>query len=161
MKALKGLVILVISLVLLFGCSTPYKAQGFMGGFSDIQLGENIFRVSFRGNNYTSRERTLDFSLLRAAEICLEKNFRYFAISESSEYEKTGTFSTPMTLNTRAHGDGLGSTTNVYGGETFLISKPITSITVVAFRKKPNINAIVYDAEFISKSIKTRYDIKN
>ena len=161
MRTLKGLGILVISLVLLFGCSTPYTAHGLTGGFSDIQLGENIFRVSFRGNGYTSRERTVDFSLLRAAEICLERDFRYFAISESSEYEKIGTYTTPMTVNTIDYGSGLGSTTNVYGGKTYFISRPITSITVVAFREKPDINGIVYDAEFVSKSIKRRYDIKN
>jgi len=40
--------------LLFIACATQYKPLGVTGGYSDMQLGENIFKVSFRGNDYTS-----------------------------------------------------------------------------------------------------------
>ena len=49
--------------ILLVGCGTAYQKMGFTGGYTETQLGENIFNVSFQGNGYTSRERASDFLL--------------------------------------------------------------------------------------------------
>ncbi len=53
---------LAIFAVILAGFATAYQRQSFTGGFSETQLGENIFQVSFKGNAYTSRERASDFT---------------------------------------------------------------------------------------------------
>ncbi len=58
---------LAIFAVILVGCATVYQRQSFTGGFSETQLGENIFQVSFKGNAYTSRKRASNFTLLRSA----------------------------------------------------------------------------------------------
>lgn len=39
------------------GCATGYHARGLSGGFSETQLDENVFEVSFHGNGYTSHGR--------------------------------------------------------------------------------------------------------
>lgn len=136
---MKALVILIISSVLLFGCATPYKTLGLMGGFSDTQLGENVFRVSFSGNAYTSRERVLDFTLLRASELCLERGFRYFIVAEVGEHEKSAAM--------------------ISGNFVRKISKPTIENTIMAFREKPDAQGPIYDAEFVRNSIRTKYSI--
>jgi len=54
---------------LMFGCATAYQAKGFRGGYNDIQLDENTFRVSFRGNGFTSQDTVITYLLYRCAEI--------------------------------------------------------------------------------------------
>ena len=80
--------ILVAILVTLASCATPYQQKSFSGGFSDVQLNDNIFNVSFKGNSSTSIERAVDFSMLRSAEIALTNGYKYFSILESEKYAK-------------------------------------------------------------------------
>ena len=68
--------ILILSAFLLSGCATAYQPKGFTGGFSETQLDESVFQVSFRGNAYTSSERAADFTLLRSAELTIENGYR-------------------------------------------------------------------------------------
>ncbi len=164
---MKNYIILVIFAAVLTGCATAYQKQGFTGGFSETQLGENIFRVTFKGNAYTSRERVSDFTLLRSAELALENGFKYFIIVDSEKYTKTGTYTTPTTSYTTGSAYGTGSyaygsaTTTTTGGQTYFYSKPRSSNTIIGFKEKPKIDGLVYDAEFIVKSIKGKYGTKN
>src|SRR5437764_1386447 len=64
-----GIRLIMIGGLLFVACATPYQRHGFTGGFSESQLDENVFRVNFRGNGYTSPERAADFTLLRSAEL--------------------------------------------------------------------------------------------
>jgi hypothetical protein len=156
---------ILFAALMLAGCATPYQRVGFTGGYSETQLGDNIFQVSFRGNGYTSRERASDFSLLRAAELTLEKGFRYFVIVESEKNTKIGTYTTPTRSYTTGSAYGYGNyaygsaTTTTYGGQTYIISKPRATNTILCFKEKPKINGLVFDAEFVIKSIKQKYGI--
>jgi hypothetical protein len=112
-----------------------------MGGFSETQLDENVFRVSFRGNEYTRPERAADFSLLRAAELARNNGYSYFVIVDSQSYARHSTYTTPTTSTTTAQINTVGTgnisgnnvnfsansigtaTTHTYGGQTFIISK--------------------------------------
>jgi len=66
---MKKLIAIVILAFILQGCATSYQKTSFTGGYSETQLDENVFNVSFKGNGYTSRERVADFTLLRSAEL--------------------------------------------------------------------------------------------
>lgn len=153
---------LIFVALLLFGCATPYQQTGLIGGFSETQLDENVWTVTFKGNGYTSRERATDFNLLRCAEICLENGYKYFVIVEGKEYSKEGSYTTPTTSYTTgsayAYGNNVygSATTQTYGGQTYNISKPRTSNTIVCFEDKAEINAMVYNAEFIRDSIREK-----
>ena len=35
------------------------------------------------------------------------------------------------------------------------------SYTIVAYKDKPDVNGVVYDANFLARSIKEKYNIKN
>ena len=45
------------------------------GGFTESQLDTNVFRVTFKGNGYTSPDRAEDMALLRSAELALQHGF--------------------------------------------------------------------------------------
>ena len=162
MRAVSFIFIAIVAIVLL-GCATPYQRVGFTGGYSETQLGDNIFQVSFRGNGYTSRERASDFALLRSAELALEHGFRYFVIIESKQEAKIETYTTPSTSYTTGSAYGYGNyaygsaTTTTYGGQTYFISKPRATNTILCFKERPEINGLVFDAEFVTKSIKKKY----
>lgn len=162
---MRALSILALAVVMLSGCATTYQPQSFSGGYSETQIGENIFQVSFRGNGYTSRERASDFSLVRSAEVVLENGFRYFVIVESEKGSKVGAYTTPTTSHTTGSAYGSGNyaygsaTTTTSGGQTYFISRPRATNTILCFKEKPEINGLVFDAEFVAKSIKQKYGL--
>lgn len=146
---MRKIILISILTIMIGGCATKYHRVGFTGGYSETQLGENVFQVSFRGNAYISRQRTSDFCLLRSAEISLENDYKYFIIVDSEKYSKTSTYTTGK------------ATATTYQGQTYFISKPRATNTIICFKEKPNISGLVYDAEFISKSIRKKYGIKH
>jgi len=164
---MKNLIFLIAITVFLAGCATTYQKKGFTGGFSETQLGENVFRVSFKGNAYTSRERASDFNLLRSAEVALENGHNFFIIVDSEQYSKTGAYTTPTTSHTTGSAYAYGNyahgsaTTKTTGGKMYFFSKPRTTNTIICFKDKPESGGLVYDAAFIIKSIKTKYKIQN
>ena len=77
----KGKVILfMLALFLISGCSTPYQPEGYSGGYSETRILEDLYLVSFQGNRFTSKEKVESFLLLRAAEITVENDFSHFTI---------------------------------------------------------------------------------
>jgi hypothetical protein len=109
---MKNPIILLLILVILIGCSTPYQKNSLLGGYSDTRLQENVFTVNFRGNAYTGRERSSDFALLRCAEVTIENGFKFFTIEDSSQEQKM------LLYNTGGSSSTYG-TTNIYGNTAY------------------------------------------
>jgi len=105
-------------------------------------LGENAFEVRFQGGAYDSQERASDFALLRAAELTLEKGFKYFVIDNDENTQQTGVF----------------STANYYGSSTFTVSEPASRKVIVCFEEKPDWPGLIYDAQFVVQSVKEKYE---
>ena len=129
--------------IILMGCATSYQKESYTGGFSETQLGENVFQVSFSGNSYTSRKKASDFTLLRAAELSLENGFKYFIVVDSEKYTSTRT----QTMSS--------------SGKTFVYSNPTSVLTITGFKEKPETSGLVYEADIVVKSINAKYDIKH
>lgn len=161
---MKNLIFLIGVTLLLAGCATTYSKEGlFSGGYDEMKIQDNIFRVSFRGNAYTSSQRAEDFGLLRCAEVTIENGYNYFAIIKEEATVKTSTYTTPAQAET--HGAVYGNTysTKTYysGGETYTYHKPRVGIMIECFKEKPeNLQGIVYDAEQVKTNIKSKYEIK-
>jgi hypothetical protein len=159
----KQLAILVVVLIL-NACATSYQTTGLTGGYSESQLDENIFRVSFKGNGYTSPEKAADFTLLRSAELALEHGFHFFSIIDSDSYSKEATYTTPTTSTTTVNVYGSGNyayataNTTTHGGQTYKFSKPRSTNTIVCFKEKPK-NGFSYNANFIFESLAAKYRI--
>ena len=159
-------VLLLLAALFLNACATSYQNTGFTGGYSETQLDENVFKVSFRGNGYTSRERASDFALLRSAELTLQNGYAYFVIVDEESHTRNSTYTTPTTSNTTANVYGSGNyaygtaTTTTSGGQTYNISKPSNSNTIVLFEEKPE-SGFSYNAEFIYRELREKYGIKD
>lgn len=155
-------VIFMLSVIFLVGCSTKYQSVGYTGGFSETQLSQNAFNVSFRGNGFTSRQQVADFTLLRSAELTLQNGFQYFILTNADKY--TDTYTTSERYNTTFNANTYGNQTygTAYttksGGHTYV--KPSQNNTILCFKEKPNYNGLIYDANFVVQSIKTKYEIK-
>ena len=77
-------IVVAATLLALAACTTPTPYQplaggtAISGGYSDQVLDETHFRVSFRGNDVTSREQVETYLLYRAAELTSAKGFDWF-----------------------------------------------------------------------------------
>ncbi len=175
---MKFLSILLVSSVLFSGCATTYQSNGFSGGYSETQLDKNVFKVTFRGNGYTGRERVADFTLLRSAELTMQNGYKYFVVVDENSYTSNSTYTTPIRATTNINSNTYGSAniygnnatynantygtarTTVSGGQTYNISKPSSSNTIICFKEKPT-TGFSYNAEFIFNNITKKYDIKH
>jgi hypothetical protein len=64
----------------LSACATQYGQEGFTGGFDIKDLGQDVYRMSFSGNGYTSRETVQTYWLYKSAEFALERGYTGFEI---------------------------------------------------------------------------------
>jgi hypothetical protein len=139
--------------LLIGACATEYQSSGATGGFKDTQLAPDVFRVSFTGNGFTSPDRVQDFALLRAAEITLANNARYFAVMSSKDQTRTNTYVTAGTSYTK------GNTTTYTAPQVQTYYTPGVGMTIRTFQAKPK-GGFAFDAEFLARSIRTKYQIK-
>ena len=145
-------IFVIISICFFAGCATQYKADGLTGGYSQIQINEKTWQVTFRGNGYTSKNRAQKFAMRRAAEITLEQDFTHFIITQSSSQistmETAGSSTTTGSIDPNS-GYFSSNTTN-YGGMTF--SFPTENSYFVLLTKEEadqigSLNGLVYNAE--------------
>ena len=167
---------LILLFIILFvtACkSTGYQPESSAGGFSEIQLDTNIFKVTYKGNGLTSVEEASDFSLLRSAELSHKHGFKYFVIVEEENYTKDSQYTTSertvtnfSTLNNgsvQTQGNSINyqealngtATTQKIGGNTYHVSKPRSSNVIMCYHEKPN--DFSYNVDFLIKSIKQKY----
>ena len=133
--------LILLALAFVTGCvATGYQPQGFRGGYSETQLGENVFRVDFAGNGFTSPARAADFALLRSAEVALEHGFRFFVVAGQTE-----------AATVSGGGGNYGAT----------VTAPSSLNTIVCYKEKPaDAGPLVYDAEIIRKTMRAKYDLE-
>ena len=77
------LILALIACAQLSGCVTSYQkltAFGFSGGYSDEDLGRDVYRIRFAANGFTSYETAQCFWLYRCAELTLQRGFQGFEI---------------------------------------------------------------------------------
>ena len=73
---------LLLGLLVLAGCATPApyapRGPGQATGYTDRQISDNRWRVTFTGNSVTPREMVENDLLLRAAEVTLAAGHSHF-----------------------------------------------------------------------------------
>ena len=71
---------IVAVLIPLAGCATAYQHEKITGGYTDFPLAETTYRVRFKGNNYTSRDKVEQFLLYRCAELTEQLGYDHFIV---------------------------------------------------------------------------------
>lgn len=159
---MRAVIACFISLLIL-GCATPYAPKSFPGGYSEVQLDKNVFRVTFEGNGYTSRSDTEEMALLRSAEVTLQNGFAYFVIAEGSASSRQTLIALPAQSTTTGTATQSGntaylrSTTTTTGGTPLLAHFPTVIHTIVCYAARPDTAALVFDAAFVVQSLKPRF----
>lgn len=102
-----GRVLLVsLSALLLASCaSLQSRSFSSLGQFEDFQLNDQLYRVRYVGNGYTSQSEAEQIALVQAARITVQNGFRYFTVIEDGSVSR-------VVPQQRAWNAGVG----VYGG---------------------------------------------
>jgi hypothetical protein len=85
----------------LAACATPtpyqpnIRGQSTSGGYSEMRLEENRFRVNFAGNSLTSRETVEGYLLFRAAELTVQNGYDWFSILDRQTDRDARTYVEP------------------------------------------------------------------
>lgn len=92
---MKKLIISILLLLFLSSCVTGYypHSGSITGGYSEIQLGDNIYQVTFVGNGYTSSSLVEQRLLRRCADLTIERGYKYFFF-ENAYLDSFSQFST-------------------------------------------------------------------
>ncbi len=160
---MKKAIVLLALAVLISGCATGYQKQGLMGGYTNMKLQDDIYKVGFRGNAYTRSEKAEDFTLLRCAEVALENGYKYFVTLETKSEVRTTNAWSDTSGSVSGTASNSGGFSGTYSGTTYYYAyhKPGTSATIKCFKEKPaNIQAQIYDAEQVKTNIKKQYGIE-
>lgn len=150
--------ICALGLVSTAACATGYGPRGFKGGYSEVPLDANTFRVEFKGNGYTSRQRVETFLHYRCAEVALQAGYDWFVVLGGNTEGKLGSYTTPgqYTGQMSATGTTIGNTTWVQGtssgtytpGQTYNWTKYGATAVIKAFTgpKPADLPVMAFDA---------------
>lgn len=80
---------ILFSFVFIFSCSTPYQPKSMLGGYSEVKILDNLYRVQFEGNQHSKPEKIQNYLMYRCAELTQEMGYDYFAIvSEERHFDE-------------------------------------------------------------------------
>jgi hypothetical protein len=79
-------VLLAAAAVTLASCATPYQQYGVLGGLDAKELRPDVYRVSFQGNGFTTKESVQVYWLNRCAELAVEKGYAGFEILSDMQF---------------------------------------------------------------------------
>ena len=108
---------LVIVAMLAAACAvhpTPYQPLRKNGGFEETRLQEQVYRVSFKANRYTSETDVIDFLFFRSAELTLQSGYTHFIVQE--DFGRTRMELRPVPGSTSLHlGFGVSRRRSFWG----------------------------------------------
>ena len=129
---------LMVMIVFLAGCATEYAPSHGGDGYSETQLSETSFQITFRGNTKTTPERAYDFAMLRAAEIAISKGRQFFKVSSL------------------ASGDN-GMAGAMINGAFIAKKKPEVALSIKLVENNASDDCL--EASFVIKSIRAKYQM--
>lgn len=145
--------IALLLLLLTSACAATYKPQeGNSRGYSDVQVNTDSFIVGFKGGQPL---RTKELALLRSAEVCLAKEFRYFVVTQVDDLSTVYTYSINSMLPYvySAHDYYLYH----HGGQIHTIKKPHFVYTIVCYSGKPETPS--YDARMVLENMSSKHGL--
>jgi hypothetical protein len=76
-------------------CATPYQPMSTLGGYREIQLTSNTYRVMFFGNGYTYAELAVEYALCRCVELTQQNGYRYLGILAVNDFGEQRSWKIP------------------------------------------------------------------
>lgn len=101
-------------------------------GYSETQLAEDRYRVSFQGGSTTSSDAVKNMVLLRAAELAMSQDYDWFRLLSQDTEKKTR--STPQTVSTFGGGQRVYRDCGLLGCTT-TVTPDYTGVGVITTRE--------------------------
>ena len=85
----------------LVACATPTpyqplaKSSSVSGGYSDLKISGDRYRITFQGNDVTERDTVESYLLFHAAEVTLRDGYDYFLLTNRNTDRNSRTFIAP------------------------------------------------------------------
>jgi len=133
----------------LSACATPYQAEGFLGGYSEIPLSADVYKIHVNANEDSSPATSNAIAFIRAAELSIKNGYDRFVVLDTSQYSRsykqlvipgksTSHTNTTGTVNTYGYGGHVNAnsrTNTTYTPPVYAnYSKPRTDLTVKFIR---------------------------
>jgi hypothetical protein len=144
----------------LAACATPYQPYSTWsdGGFTDREVLPGVFLVRFVGNEVTAPDRTADFALLRAAEICLQRGqgFMRFGGLETERAQSGYVAGTASAIAIPTGDPNAPPTVVVNSTPPTLLYAPQSGLAVSCADTPEEGTS---DANYLARTIRARYSI--
>jgi len=156
----------LVFVVILAGCATgssyhnsdnPWKL-----GYSDTQLNERVYRVSYAGYGIP-QSACDDLATLRAAEITKGKGYKYFRVLSENQSSHTQSLYIPGQTYTTGTVSGQGNRAKVNAtsystGYVSTANYPVSTITIEMLKDNDGASG-TYDAEIIWNSLGEKHGV--
>jgi PDZ domain len=136
--------------VLLAACATANRPAGVTQGYTEKQIGRNLFVVALDGNEHAPAAKAAELCLLRSAEVTLAYGFSHFVVLESA--------SQPASSNRTM------VSTSSPGGSLALVSSDGATLsranTIACFRKQPDHYPQACEAQALFDRLSGKYGVR-
>ena len=179
MKAFSKIMPAALAALLLGACASTtnqfYEPADSPGeyGYSEVQIDDNRYRVSFTGDASTTDEAVRDLALMRAAELTEREGYDWFRVVTVETEETTRTRSSEPTTIIEVPEDGevvyrecgpLGCTTTIteeYSGPEIVTTREadryVTTVEVIMGEGPVVDPTTVYNASELYDFLESRY----
>lgn len=132
-------------------------------GYTDTQLNETVYRVSYAGYSIPQSECD-DFAIMRASEITKEMGYKYFRILTEKQSLQYQSFYIPEPTYTTGTMSGHGNvaqvnTTSYSSGFMGTANYPTSTIMIEILREKGDTSDVL-DAEMIWSSLAKKHSVR-
>ncbi len=139
------ILIAVFLALITVGCATKYDTEKSFWtggtGFSETQLGPDLWQIDFTGNTFTDRDTTRKYVLRKAAEIADKHGYPYFVVLDRDTAKDIEGYT----------GGGYFSLWG--GGAAYAQTSTVTTVVIRLLKEKPDDpKTVVYDAKFLLKT---------
>ena len=148
----------------LSGCAlilpTPYQPYSAWngGGFTETEVQPGLFLVRFIGNDSTTPDRTADYALLRAADLCLQRGKAFLRVGDlATQTVQSGYM--PGTTTTTVLPASSPDAPPIVSVDTMpptLLYSPQSGLAVSCAESKQN---GAWDANYLARAIRTKYSL--
>jgi hypothetical protein len=145
---MKGYILIAGLGLALAGCATRYQAMGFTGGYEEVQLAPDTYRINVEANGYSTSSRAEELALLRAADLTIQRGFSRFVVTGGTGVSQQFAGTTPITVNR------VGNVVTAFGGDA--ITKPSGTIIIRMLGKNDPQFANGLDANLIAAQLRPK-----